>query len=92
MKRIMRLLDFDGELQDIPSLKVIRHQFSKKSLLKHPDKPTSDKEAFQELLEAYTKIVMHITADCKGDEEETEVDDEEALEKKYFKEFALYRN
>ena len=71
---------------------MTRHQFRKKSLLKHPDKPTSDKEAFQELLDAYNKIVRHIKADCKGDEEETEVEDEEALERKYFQEFALYGN
>ena len=92
MRRLLRLLGFDGDLQDIPPLQVIRHQFRKKCLLKHPDKPTGDKEAFQELLDAYNMIVKHIKAARNVDEEETEVEDEESLERKYFQEFALYGN
>ena len=86
------MLGFDGDLQDIPPLQVIRHQFRKKCLLENPDKPTGDKEAFQELLDAYNMIVKHIKAARNVDEEETEVEDEEDLERKYFQEFALYGN
>ena len=91
MRRLLRLLGFDEDLQDIPPLQVIRHQFRKKCLLKHPDKPTGDKEAFQALLDAYNKIVRHIKTDGNV-EDKSEVEDEEALERKYFQEFALYGN
>ena len=93
IRRLIRLPGFAGDLEDIPPLKVIRQQFRKESLIKHPDKPTGDKEAFQELLDAYNKILRHIKA--KGnvdDEDETGSENEEDLERKYFKEFALYGN
>ena len=77
MKRIIRQLGFDRDLQDIPSLKVTRHQFSKKSLLNI----LTNQQVIKELLDAYNKIVRHIKADCKGDEEEPEVEDKEALER-----------
>ena len=92
MRRLLRLLGFAEDLEDIPPLQVIRNQFRKKCLLKHPDKPTGDKEAFQELLDAYNKLVRRIKSNGNVDEEETDVEDEEALERKYFQEFSLYGN
>jgi hypothetical protein len=83
MRRLLRVLGFAGDLEGIPPLQVIRNQFRKKCLLKHPDKPTGDKEDFQELLDAYTKIVKHVKAAQNVDEDETEVEDEEASERKY---------
>ena len=89
------MLGFDGDLQEIPPLRVIKQKFRKESLIKHPDKPEGDKEAFQELLCVYNKIISLLRTRegvNEEDSDDTEDEDEEMLAKKYFNKYGLYGN
>ena len=52
IKNALKVLGF-VDLAVIPQMKEIRRRWLKLSLVHHPDKPTVDKLAFQELLAAY---------------------------------------
>ena len=86
------LLGFPPNLQEIPSLLDIKKHFRKECLLKHPDKPCGENLAFQELLEAYTKIVRKIHKRGHTVEQESDGEQEEMLKRNYFKEYSLYGN
>ena len=90
MRNLLILLGFSRDLQIIPPLTVVKQQFRKQSLLKYPDKPSGDKRAFQELHQAYSKIVRDIQKTGNAYEEDSW--DEETLKRNYFKEYSLYGN
>lgn len=92
MRTLLRLLGFPSDLDQIPPLIIIKQHFRKQCLLKHPDKPTGDKKAFQDLHDAYRKIVRNIQTTEKVFVEESDDEDEEDSKRKYFKEFSLYGN
>ena len=92
MRTCLRVLGFHTAFKDIPPSKVISQQFRKECLLKHPDKPTGDKEAFQELLDAYSRILRYLRASGEVDVEVGDVEDKETLKRKYFQQFSLYGN
>ena len=52
IKNALKVLGFE-DLSTIPKMKEIRKQWIRLSLLHHPDKPTGETKAFQQLVNAY---------------------------------------
>ena len=52
IKYALKVLGFE-DLSTIPKMKEIRKQWIRLSLIHHPDKPTGETKAFQELVNAY---------------------------------------
>ena len=92
MRRLLVLLGFPQDLQELPSLPDIKQHFRRECLRKHPDKPCGDNTAFQELHEAYNKIIRKMNKRGDSVEQETDGVDEETLKQNYFKEYSLYGN
>ena len=55
IKIALKVLGFE-DLSKIPMMKEIRKKWRKMSLIHHPDKPTGDTKAFQELVSAYEAV------------------------------------
>ena len=86
------MLGFDEDLEDVPPLREIKQQFRKESLVRHPDKPKGGKEAFQELLDVFNKIVIIVRSRDEHESDEAENEDQEMLAKRYFTKYSLYGN
>ena len=81
IKNALIVLGFD-DLTVIPQMKEIRKKWLKLSLIHHPDKPTGNKEAFQELLAAY-----ETASDAAKEMEYDKTDIEEEIARKMFDQF-----
>ena len=60
IRKLLTILGFDESLPIVPTLSEIRRQFRKECLVKHPDKTSGSKDTFQQLLDAYQKIVHYL--------------------------------
>ena len=91
-KCLLVVLGFDQDIQEIPNLGEIKQHFRKESLMKHPDKPSGDKESFQNLVDAYHKIIKKINKEEENISDYASNEDETELRKRYFQNFGLYGN
>ena len=73
-QRLLSILGFPDEIHSLPSMRQLKTQFRRMSLIRHPDKPGGTKGHFQELMDAFQKVgnlIVNIDQCDLADDEET---------------------